>query len=66
MEQGRDIHTSMAGRGRAIDPFSVEEGQGGVPPSPLQLGHEEEEEEEGGGILLLIVRLIRSHGLMQP
>lgn len=56
----------MAGRGRAIDPFSFEEGQGGVPPSPLQLGHEEEEEEDGGGILLLIVRLIRSHGLMQP
>ena len=55
----------MAGRGRAIDPFSVEEGQGGVPPSPLQLGHEEEE-EDGGGILLLIVSLIRSHGLMQP
>jgi len=65
LEQGRDIHTSMAGRGRAIDPFSVEEGQGGVPPSPLQLGHEEEE-EDGGGILLLIVSLIRSHGLMQP
>lgn len=51
LEQGRDIHTSMAGRGRAIDPFSVEEGQGGVPPSPLQLGHEEEEEDGGGDSL---------------
>ena len=51
LEQGRDIHTSMAGRGRAIDPFSFEEGQGGVPPSPLQLGHEEEEEDGGGDSL---------------
>ena len=53
------------GEGELSTPLASRRGKGGSPPPPFSWATRRRR-RMGGGILLLIVRLIRSHGLMQP